>query len=120
MKIYAAGDMHSGWQDALAALLPGHEILDPRSHGLTEPAAYTAWDLDAVRRADVVVVYMTPNNPSGYGPNLEAGYAHGLGKPVIFVDQIGADWRSKYFGMLRSIAMTVVPTLEDAARALIA
>lgn len=117
MKIYAAGDMKSGWQDELIHLAPEHEIIDPRSHGLSDPAAYTAWDLDGVRRADVVVVYMFPGNPGGFGLCIEAGYAFGLGKRIIFVDRLGDDWRSRYFGMLRNLG-TVVGSLEEAVRAL--
>lgn len=118
MIVYLAGDMRSGWQDRLKSLLPSDvETIDPRSHGLTDPAAYTRWDLDGVRRAAVVVAYMDPSNPAGFGLAIEAGYAYGLGKSIIFVDQMGADWRSRYFDMLRQIA-TVVPTFEAAAELL--
>lgn len=115
MKVYLAGDMKSNWQDRLIPLLPaGVEAIDPRKHGLADPAAYTQWDLDGVARADAVIVYMDPSNPSGYGLSIEAGYARGLGKRIIFVDQMGADWRSKYFEMLRQIAI-VVRTFHAAA-----
>jgi nucleoside 2-deoxyribosyltransferase len=115
MKIYLAGDMKSGWQDRFAAMLPARlELIDPRSHGLSDPAAYTAWDLEGVRRADTVVAYMGPHNPSGFGLSIEAGYAHALGKPIIFVDEMTVDWRGRYFDMLRQIAWTV-PSLEAAA-----
>lgn len=108
--------MRSGWQDQFAALLPQTvELIDPRSHGLADPAAYTAWDLTGVRAADMVVVYMHQGNPSGFGLSIEAGYAHALGKPIIFVDQCGADPRSRYFDMLRAIS-TVVGSFEEAAR----
>lgn len=114
MIIYLAGDMQSGWQDNITNLLPQHEFIDPRTHGLTDPAEYTKWDLDGVSRADVVVVYMHSGNPSGFGLSIEAGYANGLGKKIVFIDQISEDWRSKYFNMLRQIAI-VVPTFVEAA-----
>lgn len=118
MKIYLAGDMKSGWQDRFAAMLPKDvELIDPRSHGLTDAAQYTWWDLEGVARADIIMAYMGPHNPSGFGLCLEAGYAYGLGKPIIFVDEMTVDWRGRYFDMLRQIA-TVVPTLEAAARVL--
>ena len=114
--VYAAGDMRSGWQDKLRALLPADiHILDPRAHGLTDPAAYTKWDLDAVKDSTVVVVYMGPHNPSGFGLSIEAGFAHALGRKIIFVDEMQTDWRGKYFDMLRQIS-TVVPSLEAAAK----
>lgn len=117
MKIYIAGQMNSnsGWQDTLAALLPGHEFIDPRTHGLTNPSEYTAWDLEGIRRSDIVIAFMSSENPSGYGLNLEVGYAYALGRPTIFIDQIGKDWRDKYFGMARSVSTVVVYTIEEAA-----
>jgi nucleoside 2-deoxyribosyltransferase len=119
MKVYLAGDMKSGWQDRFAEQVPKWvELIDPRSHGLPDPAQYTAWDLDGVRRADAVIAYMGAHNPSGFGLCIEAGYAYGLGKRIIFVDEMTVDWRGRYFDMLRQIA-TVVPTLPDAARALL-
>jgi nucleoside 2-deoxyribosyltransferase len=68
-----------------------------------------------VRRCDILVAYMGPHNPSGFGLSLEAGYAKALGKGMIFVDEMQQDWRGKYFDMLRSIS-TVVQTLEEAAK----
>lgn len=117
MRVYCAGDMRSGWQDRLARLRPDIELIDPRSHGLVDPAAYTKWDLDGVAASDAVVVFMDSSNPSGFGLSIEAGFAHGLGKRIIFVDQLGLDWRSRYFDMLRQISL-VVPSLDAAAGAI--
>ncbi|OFX03255.1 MAG: hypothetical protein A3E78_12000 [Alphaproteobacteria bacterium RIFCSPHIGHO2_12_FULL_63_12] len=113
-KIYLAGDMRSGWQDRLIALLPTDiEAIDPRSHGLSDPSLYTRWDLDGIERANVIVAYMGSNNPSGFGLCIEAGYGYALGKRIIFIDAIADDWRSRYFDMLRRIS-TVVTSIEDA------
>lgn len=117
--IYVAGDMNSGWQDDLRAVLSDEiGILDPRSHGLDAPVDYTAWDLRAIRDSVAVIALMGPHNPSGYGLSLECGYAHALGRPIIFIDQLHPDWRSPYFGMLRSISTNIVLTVEEAARAI--
>ncbi len=117
--IYAAGDMKSGWQDDLrAALSPRFFIKDPRSHGLADPADYTKWDLDAIKDSVAIVAYMGPHNPSGFGLSLECGFAHALGRPIIFVDGLGTDWRGPYFDMLRTIAQRVVSTMDDAADAI--
>lgn len=117
MKIYLAGGMRSGWQDALIAACPEVEFIDPRSHGLTEPAAYTAWDLDGVRRCDLLLAYMEPDNPSLYGLSLEVGYAHGLGKPVWLVGSCG-EARERYFGMVESVASVRLATIQQALAAL--
>jgi nucleoside 2-deoxyribosyltransferase len=86
-KVYLAGGMRSGWQETVMAACPGVEWLDPRTHGLRDPKEYTAWDLQAVRDADVVFAYLEKSNPYGFNLAFEVGYAHALGKPIIFVDE---------------------------------
>lgn len=103
--IYLAGGMQSDWRDA-ASRISGHRFIDPRemNAGIDDPAIYTENDLAAIREADGVLVFMSPDNPSGYGLSVELGYAHALGKPIAWVDTLGEDWRSRYFGMHRHIA----------------
>lgn len=115
MKIYLAGGMKDGWQERAALLLKDHVLLDPRSWGTPNPAIYTAKDLAAVRESDIVLVYMSPGNPSGFGLSVELGYAYALGKKIIFCDGIREDWRTGYFGMHRQMATHVVYSLEEAA-----
>lgn len=104
-KIYLAGGMQSEWRDA-AKRHSGHLFLDPMeiNAGVTDPAIYTENDLAAIRDADGVLVFMSPDNPSGYGLSVELGYAIALGKPVAWVDTLGDDWRTRYFGMHRHMA----------------
>lgn len=111
MKIYLAGGFTDDWQDRCKG---DHEFLDPRTWQDPDPAIYTARDLAAIRDCDVLLAHMSSSNPSGFGMSLEVGYAHALGKRVVFVDHIGQDWRSRYFGMVRSIAWRVVPTFDEA------
>lgn len=120
-SIYLAGGMRSDWQDRLIAKLPSGRITiyDPRSQTTTDPSEYTAWDLAHVVRADCIVSQMAPDNPSGFGLSVEVGYAYALGKPIIFIDQIQSDWRSKYFDMHRQIAAEVVREIDEAAEAVI-
>jgi len=118
MKIYLAGGMRTAWQDEVIARLPsGHTIFDPRTHGLTEPSDYTRWDLDRVAESDILVAGMGAENPSGFGLSVEVGYAHALGKPVIFYDALGDDVRSRYFGMHRVIAARVASSIEEVVSA---
>ena len=114
MKVYLAGGMQDGWQDRFSG---DFEFLDPRSWSDPDPATYTARDLDAIRQADAVLAYMDSANPSGYGLSLEVGFAHALGKPVVFVDALGVDWRSRYFGIVRSVSR-VVGGVDEALAAL--
>jgi len=116
MKVYLAGGMHSGWQDRVKTQGPSIvRYLDPCTHGLHQEREYTAWDLLALRSADVVFVYFEADNPSGYGLNLEAGFAHALGKTVVFVDEKTAvdPIAGRRLGMLRSIADVVLDNLGD-------
>lgn len=116
-SVYLAGGMKSNWQDQIV-LPDGVEVFDPRKSGLPDPADYTRWDLEHVARADFVIAQMAPDNPSGYGVSVEIGFAYALRKPIIFVDQIGPDWRSRYFDMHRQMATVVVPSLEAASSVL--
>jgi len=84
MKVYLSGGMRSNWQDIFIEGYPEIEFIDPRSHGLSDPKEYTKWDMEGVRKADLVIAYLEKSNPSGLGLAFEIGYAIGLGKPVIF------------------------------------
>lgn len=117
MIIYLAGGMKDGWQDKVAPLLAGHELLDPRSWSTPDPAAYTVRDLEAVRKADCMLAHMSSSNPSGFGLSVELGYAYALGKRIVFCDEIRTDWRTGYFGMHRQMASQVCYSLEAAAAA---
>jgi len=117
MIIYLAGGMKDGWQDKVAPLLVGHELLDPRSWSTPDPVVYTARDLEAVRKCDCVLVHMSSSNPSGFGLSVELGYAYALGKRIVFCDEIKSDWRSGYFGMHRQMATVVCNDLVEAAQA---
>ena len=106
MRVYLAGGMRSPWRNDVVSYfynLPDVEFLDPSTHGLTDEAEYTHWDLDAVKQSDVVFAYLEADNPSGYGMSLELGYAYALGKTIIFVQDPGHP-QSRYFGMARTVA----------------
>lgn len=115
MKLYLAGGMKDGWQDKVSKIMPAHELLDPRSWSDPDPLIYTERDLNAIRSSDLVLVYIASNNPSGFGLSVELGYAFALKKPIIFVDAIKNDWRSRYFDMHRQLSV-VVDTLDAAAK----
>ena len=90
-KVYLAGGFYGdidgkNWQDHIKEKFKGDFIfLDPRSKEFDTAGQrmtfdeYTAWDLWAIRTADIVFVYSQRTNP-GQGYIVEAGYAKGLGK----------------------------------------
>jgi len=90
MKIYLAGGMRTGWQNIVRRAVEHHTYYDPRDHHLNEWPLYSAWDFGMVANCDWVFGYFEEGNPSGYGLCGEMGYGKGLGKRIIFVDEISA------------------------------
>ena len=106
MNIYLAGGHKTPWRDSVRARLPDARCIDPSATGITDPAAYTAWDLAGVRACDVVFAYFERTNPSGFGLVLEVGYAAGLGKHVVLVDEKSASdpTSARYLQIVRHTA----------------
>ena len=113
MNIYLAGGMKTGWQDRYIDRFKNFNFIDPRSHGLTDEKEYTGWDLDGIRRSDLVIAYMDTLNPSGFGLSLEVGFAKALNIPIHYVCEDNIDTRQIYFGMVRACATKVFFDIED-------
>lgn len=118
LVVYLAGGFHSRWQDVVRARLPNLEFLDPSQHNIESPEEYTAWDLEAVRRCDVLFGNMEASNPGGYALALEIGYAKALGKRIYLVDALVDEKARKYFEMVRQCADLTFQDLESAIIAL--
>lgn len=114
LKVYTAGGFHGDWRERLDSKLKGKfTVLDPfkkeidGSNGERRRISakeYTAWDLWAIRTADIVFVYSEKTNP-GQGYIVEAGYAKGLGKMVILVREEGNEHMpDKYLSFIDCIA----------------
>lgn len=114
-KIYLAGGFRSNWQAQVAGRLGGSfELLDPSAHNIQDPAEYTRWDLEAVRRSDIVLANMEASNPGGYSLALEVGFAKALGKRIFMVDQVEEPSVRRYLEMVRQCSERVFPTLGEA------
>lgn len=113
IKVYLAGGMKGDWQDMVirACETLDVEFFDPRSHGIKDEAGYTDWDLTKVSDSDMVFAFMGKDNPSGFGMNLEIGYATALGIRVMFVEEAGDD-RSRYYGMARACSTPIMGFVE--------
>ena len=119
MNIYLAGDLKSNWQDSLLPSISAHTVTDPRKFQGLAAADYTAAELAAIRACDVLIACMRADNPSGYGLMLEAGYALGLSKRIIFWDAVQSDRnRSRFFDMLRAACGCVCYSVSDVVDAL--
>jgi nucleoside 2-deoxyribosyltransferase len=112
--VYLAGGFRSRWQRRVHERLgTTYVVLDPAEHGLTDRIDYTRWDLSAIKRCDVLLAYMEALNPAGYSLALEVGYAHALGKPIIYVCELEGD-RARYFEMVRTVATYEAGSLNAA------
>ena len=121
-RVYLAGGMHSAWRKVITKKLDGKNsffsFIDPMDNKMKNPDQYTFWDLRSIDQCDILVGYMDQSNPSGFGLNLEIGYAKALGKTIILIiptDFTRDDDRSRYFEMARVCADVIVRTLSDAA-----
>lgn len=112
--VYLAGGFRSGWQDTVMNRVRHLAFFDPRSHGLMDEGAYTAWDLQAIRQSDIVLAFAEASNPGLYALALEVGFAKALGKQIILVEQHPDEARSRYFGMLRACSDVRLASLEEA------
>ena len=97
-KLYLAGGFHGTWRETIKNTLGQDFIfLDPYTPEKDPNTGkrrnlpfeeYSAWDLWAIREANIVFVYSERTKP-GQGYIVEAGYAKGLGKTVILVREEG-------------------------------
>jgi nucleoside 2-deoxyribosyltransferase len=83
MKIYLAGGMYSNWQDKVKIEANNHSYYDPRTHGLNNPIEFTKWDLDHVKKSDLVFAFFESTHRVFCGGTLELGYAKELNKKII-------------------------------------
>jgi len=91
LKIYLSGGMKSQeWRQKIRTSIKNAIFFDPSSPGLEKPTEYTAWNLQMMRKADVVFCFLE-NEASGIGMALEAGFARALNKLVIFVNERASD-----------------------------
>lgn len=88
MNVYLAGGMHSDWRERVKTesdrFFTWH---DPSVTGEPDVKTYALWDAMAIRNSDIVFAYLEKDNPSGMGTMVEIGYAKGLGKTVLFINE---------------------------------
>jgi nucleoside 2-deoxyribosyltransferase len=113
--VYLAGGFGAPWQDEVKGKAGPFTYRDPSKHKIKDAAAYTSWDLEALRRSDIVFAYLHASNPTGYGLILEVGYAAALGKHVILVDEKSAEDEAfaRQSGMVRQTANVHFTDLEE-------
>lgn len=122
MIVYLAGGFHGDWQTKVKEECPTLIFLDPkdketkgRKLSLKE---YTDWDLEAIRSSELVFVYYEKTNP-GVGCLMELGYAYGLGKGVIFVQEPEHETiKDRYIDFGKGLCHIHCQSLEEGIEAL--
>jgi hypothetical protein len=84
--VYLAGGAASGWQNTVIVDVQGPRYLDPRNHGLSDPAAVSSWQMEAIRASGVVFANLEPAAPT-QDLAIQMSYARAVGRHVILVDQ---------------------------------
>jgi nucleoside 2-deoxyribosyltransferase len=115
LAVYLAGGHRSDWRERVMSVAADYVYRNPAEHKIDDARAYTAWDLEAIRRSDVVFGYLEQTNPSGYGLALEVGYAKGIGRHVILVDERSKtdEKIARYYGIVRETADAVFDSLDE-------
>ncbi len=116
-SLYLAGGFKGGWHDLVIGQLRNDFcIYNPQTHDLEEPNKYTYWDLFHVDKCDILLGYMSEDNPSGYGLALEIGYAKAKNKLIILIDDRSKVDQSfsRYFAICHESADVICDTLDEA------
>jgi nucleoside 2-deoxyribosyltransferase len=116
-KIYLAGGFKGGWHKYVTEKLGnGFIYFDPQKHQLDESDKYTAWDLYHVDKCDILLGYMTEENPSGYGLALEIGFAKAKNKLIILIDERSKKDKTfkRYFSICHESATIIFNDLDEA------
>jgi nucleoside 2-deoxyribosyltransferase len=116
-KIYLAGGFKGGWHNYVIENL-GSDFMyyNPQTHHLNEADRYTTWDLYHVDKCDILLGYMSENNPSGYGLALEIGYAKAKSKLIVLIDKRSPKDRifKKYFSICQESSNVMFDDLDEA------
>ena len=88
LKVYLAGGMRTDWQSEVMERCSDSFIyIDPRRNGTKEFEEFISWDFLGLEQCDIVFLYLEDSNPAGHASMVEAGYAIGQNKTVIFVNE---------------------------------
>ena len=115
-KVYLAGGFGNDWQNSITQTLGENFIFfNPKKHGLMEERQYTVWDLHFISQCDILFGYLSSENPSGYGLCLEIGYAKGMNKTIILVDEKSSidEEFARYYKIAHATASIQFSTLQD-------
>ena len=119
IRIYLAGGFHTNWQEKVVEEFKHtNELIffNPKEHGLTKSDEYFFWDILKLEKCDIILAYLEKTNPLALGLVFELGYAKGLGKKVILVDDktsFDSDY-AKQFSLAKKSVDLELNSLDDA------
>jgi nucleoside 2-deoxyribosyltransferase len=119
MKVYLAGGFRSNWQRKVIDSFNDNEkisFFNPKEHGLRNSDEYYFWDTLHLEQCDIVFAYLEQSNPLALGLIFELGYARGIHKKVILVDEKSTNKDSDYarqFRFARESVDVAFDTLEE-------
>jgi nucleoside 2-deoxyribosyltransferase len=128
-RVYLSGGFQSEWQTkVIAGCGEDFVFYNPKDKSetyqkdLTEeekerqeksqrPCHWWAWDIYAIRKADIVFVYQEDYRPKLLGPGniLELGMAIALNKLIIFVNELD----HRYFNQFSDLGFPTFKTLDE-------
>lgn len=121
-SVYLAGGLSGpDWRAKVVEALDGKfQFLIPLSQEklVQPPEQYTVRDEFYVKKADIVFIYIWNGKRHAEGTAWEAGFAKGLGKTVIFVEEYGNKMRDR-FVFIKGRADIVFGKLEDGIKYLV-
>lgn len=88
MRIYLSGGLESDWRDKVKGEVPNIEFLSPKPLGIFQKQdEWWTYDKILMQMADAIFAYIEPGIWVPVGLLIEIGEMHGLGKPVILVNE---------------------------------
>lgn len=116
MKVYLAGGFKTRWQERVGRVVGEYNCFDPSKLRPATLKEYSTWDRYYIRHCKILLAYIEADNPGVWNLAAEVGYAHGLGKLIILVDERSpADEKfARYSGLVREMADITMDNLDDA------
>ena len=103
VRVYLCGGFHSNWHEqverGVSAVKYLFRFYNPKDKEMVRPEEYWPWDLQAIRKSDIVFAYFEKwcKEKCGAGAISEFGYAVGQNKLVILVNEVD----HRYFTQLK-------------------
>ena len=100
VRVYLCGGFHSNWHEQVErGVTEFFQFYNPKDKEMSRPEEYWPWDLQAIRKCDIVFAYFEKwcKEKCGAGAIAEFGYAVGQNKLVILVNEVD----HRYFTQLK-------------------